>query len=144
MCKLEEEAQQLETEGWGKLGEAMAGSEAEGFYGLLRGVTSHSLPLPSQPPPKKPHPTSSTTISQPPPRESMGPEVPNPVDQATGPASPAAPVALEETIPAHMQPLQIQVGAPNKSTSARLRAAKRVCQPHRPPLVPTLGKFTWG
>ena len=83
----------------------MARSKAEGFYGLLRGVTSHSLPLPSQPPPKKPHPASSTTISQPPPQESMGPEVPDPVDQAAGPASPAAPVALEEAILAHMQPL---------------------------------------
>ena len=56
MQKLEEEAQGLETEGWGKLKEAIAGLEAEGFFGLLRGVTSYSLPLPSQPPLEKPHP----------------------------------------------------------------------------------------
>ena len=50
MQRLEERAQQLETEGWGKMKEAVAGSEAEGLYGLWRGVTSHSHPLPSQPP----------------------------------------------------------------------------------------------
>ena len=90
--------------------EAVAGSEAEGLYGLLRGVTSHSHPLPSQPPSKKPHHAPSTTISQPPPKESTGPKVSDPAGQATGPASPAALSALEEAIPAHMQPLQIQVG----------------------------------
>ena len=102
--------QQLETEGWGKMREAVAGSEAEGLYGLLRGVTSHSHPLPSQPPLKKPHHAPSTTISQPPPQESTRPKVSDPAGQATGPASPAALSALEEAIPAHMQPLQIQVG----------------------------------
>ena len=108
--RLEERAQQLETEGWGKMKEAVAGSEVEGLYGLLWGVASHSHPLPSQPPLKKPHFAPCTTISQPPPQESTGPEVSNPAGQATGPASPAAPSALEEAIPAHMQPLQIQVG----------------------------------
>ena len=44
------------------------------------------------------------------PEESTGPEVSDPTGQATGPASPAAPSAPEETFPAHMQPLQIQVG----------------------------------
>ena len=83
----------------------MAGSEAEGLYGLLRGVTSYSHPLPSQPPLKKPHYTPSTTISQPPPQESTGPKVFDPAGQATGPASPAAPSALEEAFPTHMQPL---------------------------------------
>ena len=29
----------MEAEGWGKLREAVTGSEAEGLYGLLRGVT---------------------------------------------------------------------------------------------------------
>ena len=109
-CRLEEEVQHLEAEGWGKLGEAMAGSEAEGFYGFLRGAAAHSLPLPSQPPPKKPHPIPSATISQPPPQDSKGPEVSDPADQAAGPASPAAPLAPEEAIPAHMQPLRVQVG----------------------------------
>ena len=52
-----------------------------------------------------PHYAPSTTISQPPPQESTGPEVSDPAGQATGPASPAAPSALEEAIPTHMQPL---------------------------------------
>ena len=42
VLKLEEAAQQLETEEWGKFREVVAGSEAEGFYGLLRGVTLSS------------------------------------------------------------------------------------------------------
>ena len=108
--RLEERAQQLETEGWGKMKEAVARSEAEGLYGLLRGVTSHFHPHPSQPPLKKPHYAPSATISQPLPQESTGPEVSDPASQATGPASPASPSAPEEAIPAHMQPLQIQVG----------------------------------
>ena len=95
----------METEGWGKMKEAVAGSEVEGLYGLLRGVTLHSHSLPSQPPVKKPHFVPSTTISQPLPQESTGPDVFDPAGQATGPASLAAPSALEEAIPAHMQPL---------------------------------------
>ena len=59
---------------------------------------------------KKPHFAPSTTIPQPHPQESTGPEAPKPADQATEPASPAAPPAPEEAIPAHMQPLRIQVG----------------------------------
>ena len=107
--KLEERVQQLETEGWRKMWEAVAGSEVEGLYGLLRRVTSHS-PIPSQPHIKKAlfcpqHHHLPTT-----PQESTGPEVSEPADQATGPASPAAPSAPEEAIPAHMQPLQTQVG----------------------------------
>ena len=91
--RLEERAQQLETKGWGKMKEAVAGSEAEGLYGLLRGVTLHSHPLPSQPPLKKPCFAPGATISQPSPQESTGPEVSDPAGQATGPASPAAPIS---------------------------------------------------
>ena len=91
--------------GVGKMKEAVAGSEVKGLYGLLRGVTSHSHPLPSQPPLKKPPYAPSTTISQPPPQESTRPEVSDPAGQATESASPAAPSALEAAIPAHMQPL---------------------------------------
>ena len=79
--------QQLETEGWGKMKEAVAGSEAEGLYGLLRRVTLCSHPHPSQPPLKKPHFAPSTTNSQPPPQESTGPKVSDPADHATGSAS---------------------------------------------------------
>ena len=72
----------------------------------LEGVTSHSHPLPSQPPLKKSSCYApSATISQPSPQESTGPKVSDPAGQATGPASPAAPSASEEDIPAHMQPL---------------------------------------
>ena len=39
---LREEAQQLEVEGLQKVELAVAGSEAEGLYGLLRGALSHS------------------------------------------------------------------------------------------------------
>ena len=39
---LEEEAQCLEMEGLGKVEATVAGSEAEGFYGLLRGAIAHS------------------------------------------------------------------------------------------------------
>ena len=104
------ESTAVRNRGVGKMWEAVAGSEAEGLYGLLRGVTSHSHLLPSQPPPKKPCHAPSITTSQPPPQESTGPKVSDPAVQATGPASPAALSALEEAIPAHMQPLQIQVG----------------------------------
>ena len=88
---MEERAQHLETEGRGKMKEAVAGSEVEGLYGLLRGVTLHSHPLPSQPPLKKPCFAPSATVSQPPPQESTGPEVSDPAGQDKGPTSPAAP-----------------------------------------------------
>ena len=65
-----------------KMREAVAGSETEGLDELLRGVTSHSHPLPSQPPSKKPHHAPSATISQPPPQESTGPKVSDPAGQA--------------------------------------------------------------
>ena len=108
--KLEERAQQLEIEGWGKMREVVAGSEAEGLHGLLRVVTLHSHPVPSQPPIKKPHFAASITISQPPPQESTRPNVSEPVGQAARPASSAAPPAPEEAILTHIQPLRIQVG----------------------------------
>ena len=69
---------------------ALAGSEAEGFYGLLRGVTSHSHPLPSQPPLKRSFLTPSSTAPQLPLQESTGPEASVPAGQATVSTSPAA------------------------------------------------------
>ena len=96
--------------GMGKMKKVVAGSEVEGLYGLLRGVTSYSHPVPSQPPIKKPHLSPSVTISQPPPQESTGPDVSKPAGQATGPTSSATPPAPEDAILAYMQPLQIQVG----------------------------------
>ena len=140
--KLEERAQQLETEGWGKMKEAVAGSEAEGLYGLLRGVTSYSHPVPSQPPIKKPCFGPSTTISQPPPQESTGPKVSEPAGQATVPASSAAPPAPEEAIPAHMQPLRIQVGGIKRVYKCWVEDCKEGHQPHGPLSVYTSGRYT--
>ena len=58
--KLEAEAENMETEGWGKLREAMMGSEAEGLYGLLRGVALHSII--SCPNPLHPDPTLAPSL----------------------------------------------------------------------------------
>ena len=104
------EVQQLETEGWGKLREAVIGSEAEGFYRLLRGVTLCSCHLPSQPPPSHAHLSPSSPVFQEPPQESTGPEVSGPVGPATMPAPVAATPATGGNIPADMQPLRIQLG----------------------------------
>ena len=107
---MEERAHELETEGWRQMREAVAGSEVEGLYGLLKGVASYPHPAPSQPPIKKPHLAPSATITQSPLQESTGPEASDPVGQATVSTSSAATPAPEEDIPAHMQPLRVQVG----------------------------------
>ena len=116
--------------------EAVVGSEAEGLYELLRGVTLCSHPLPSQPLLKRPHLAPSSTIPQPSPPESTGPNISEPAGQATVSTSPAVTLAPEDDIPAHMQPLRIQVGGAKEYISARLKAAKRAHQPHGPPSVP--------
>ena len=134
--QLEAEAQHLETEGMGKLREAIMGSEAEGFYRLLRGVTLHSHPLPSQPPPSRACLSPSSPASQQSPQESAGPEVSGHVGPATVSASVAATPAPESDILADMQPHRIQLGVPRECISAGLRAAKRAHQPHRQPSVP--------
>ena len=85
---------------------AVSGSEGEGFYRLLRGAVSHtsSSPAPNmtvlQPPPQKPEkvaPEVSVLVAE---KEKQAPEVPSPVSSE----------APEETIPAHMQPLCLQMG----------------------------------
>ena len=108
--KLESEAQHLETEGLEKMEAAVTGSEAEGFYGLLRGAVSHSSLPTSSPPPKKDCSAPSATVSHPPPQESKEPEASAPVEQALESASLTVPPVLGEEIPAHMQPICIQVG----------------------------------
>ena len=90
--------------------EAVVGSETEDIYGLLRGVTSCSCLLLSQPSLKRSHLTPSSTTSQPPSQESTGPEASDPAGQAMVSASPAATPAPQEDILAHMQPLRIQMG----------------------------------
>ena len=134
--KLEERAHELETEGWRQMREAVAGSEVENLYGLLKGVTSYPHPTSSHPPIKKPHLSPSATITSSPLQESTGPEVSDPADQATVSTSSAASPAPEVDILAHMQPLRVQVGVQSVYTSARWRVAKRAHQPHGPRLVP--------
>ena len=94
--------------------EAVAGSEVEGIYGLLRGVTSCSHLLLSQPPLKRSHLTPSSSISQLPSQESTGPEASDPAGQATVSASPAATPAPEGDILAHncdlILPPMLQIG----------------------------------
>ena len=118
--KLEEEAQQLETEGWGKFREAVVGSEVEGFYGLLRGVTSCSHLLLSQPPLQRSHLIPCSSVSQLPPQESTGPEASDPAGQATV----SAPPAPEGDIPAHMQPLKIQLGGTKQVYQCQVEGCK--------------------
>ena len=86
------------------------GSETEGFYGLLRGVTLCSCPLPSQPPLSCACLSYSSPAPQQSPQESAGPEFSGPVGPATVSASVAATPAPESNIPADMQPLRIQLG----------------------------------
>ena len=122
--RLEAEAQQLETKGWGKLREAVMGSEVEGFYGLLRGVTLCSHPLPSQPPPSHAHLSPSSTAPQQSPQESAGPEVSGPVGPATVSASEAATPAPESNILVDMQPLRIQLGGTKRVYQCQVEGCK--------------------
>ena len=123
--KLEEEAQWLEREGWGKFREAMVGSEAEGFYGLLRGVTSCSHLLLSQPLLQRSCLVPSSSISQLPPQESTGLEASDPAGQATVSSPPAATPAPEGDIPAHMQPLWIQLGGTKQVYQCQVEGLQR-------------------
>ena len=112
------------------------GSEAEGFYRLLRGVTSCSHPLPSQPPPSHAHLSPSSPAPQQSPQESAGPEVSGPVGPATVSTPAAATPAPESDIPVQTcNPSGFNWGVPREFTSARLRAAKRAHQPHRQPFA---------
>ena len=105
--KLEMEAQHLEADGLEKMEVVTAGSEAEGFYGLLRGAMLHSPITLAPSPHKKVCHTPSATISHLLPQESIGPDVSEHVDQVMKAFSPAVPPASEEAIPTHMQPLCI-------------------------------------
>ena len=58
-------------------------------------------------------------------------------------ASPAVLPASEEAIPVNMQPLSIQWGASSRCIGARLRATKRVHQPHMPPSMHMCASCTW-
>ena len=108
---------------------AVTGSEAEGFYGLLRGAVLHSSLPTSSPPPKKTCHAPYSTISHLSPQESKESEASVPAEQALESATLTIPPVLEEEIPAHMQPLCIQLGASRECTDVRLRVARRAHQP---------------
>ena len=118
------EAQNLETEGWGKLREAIVGSEVEGLYGLLRGVTLCSCSLLSQPPPSQSCISPGSPIPQQPPQESTGPEVSGPAGPATVSTLSAAIPAPESDIPADMQPLRIQLGGTKRVYQCQVEGCK--------------------
>ena len=130
-CWLEEEAQHLESAVLEKIEVAVTGSEVEGLFGLLRGAILHPSISSAPPPPKKACHSSSATISHPPPQELAGavPEASHPttkdVEQALEAVSPATSPASEEALPAHMQPLCLQLGASKEYTNARLKAVQR-------------------
>ena len=86
---------------------AVTGSEAEGFYGILKGAVLYSSLPTSSPPPKKTCCAPSSTISHLPPQESKEPEATVPAEQALESASLTLPPVLEEEIPTHMQSLCI-------------------------------------
>ena len=122
--KPEAEAQQLEMEGWGKLREAVMGSETEGFYGLLMEVTLCSHPLLSQPPPSHAHLSPTSPAPQQSPQESTGPEVSGPVGSATVSTPAAAAPAPESDIPVDMQPFRIQLGGTKRVYQCRVEGCK--------------------
>ena len=95
----------------GKVETVVAGSEAEGFYGLLRGAISHPSVSSAPPLPKKAHHIPSTTFSHLPPQEPTGvtPEASEPVTKMVEQAFKAASPASEEALPTNMQPLCIQL-----------------------------------
>ena len=111
-----EEAQQLEVDELQKVQLAVAGSEAEGLYRLLRGAVSHSSVSFAPPPPKRCHHAPTTTVSKSPHQESEGvePEASAPAVEGNGLAlvvpSSAVSQSLDVAIPAHMTPLCLNVG----------------------------------
>ena len=93
--KLMIEAQHLEACGLEKMEVAVAGSEVEGFYGLLREEMLHSSMSSAPPPHKKVCHTPSATISHLPPQESQESKAPGPAEQALESTSSTAPSVLE-------------------------------------------------
>ena len=147
LCKeawqLEGEAQHLETEGLEKLEAVVAGSEVEGFYGLLRGAMLHSSVSSVPPSHKKVHHTPSATISHLPPQESQEPKAPGPAEQAPELTSSTAPSVLEGEIPANINPFGFSWGASREFINVRLRVAGRAHQPPMPPFVHMCKRYTW-
>ena len=122
--KLEVKATSMEAEGWGKLREAVMGSEAEGLYGLLRGVTSSSHHILSQPLPTRSCISPGPSISQQPSQESTEPKALDPVGPGTMSAPVAATPAMGGNILADMQPLRIQLGGAKRVYQCRVEGCK--------------------
>ena len=114
----------MEAEGWGKLREAVTGSEAEGLYGLLRGVisSSHHLSSLSFPSQTRVSPDPSASPQSPP--ESSEPKAMDPVGPATVPAPVAAAPATEGDLPVDMQPLRIQLGGTKRVYQCRVEGCR--------------------
>ena len=134
--RLEERVHDLETEGWRQMREVVAGSEAEGLYGPLKGVVSYpTLPHPILPlrspvfppvPPSSSHPFKS-------------PQDPKSQVLQVRPLCPPLQLLLQlqrRTYWPTCNPLGFKWGAQSACTSARLRVAKRAHQPHGLPFVP--------
>ena len=135
----------MEADSLEKMEVAVAGSEAEGFYGLLRRAMLHSSISPAPPPHKKVCHTPSATISHAPPQESTGPDASEPADHAMKAVSPAAPPASEEAIPTHYAtPSHSAEGHQMSIAVPGLRAARRAHQPPMLPFVHISARCTWG
>ena len=100
------------------------GSEAEGLYGLLRGVTSSSCHILSKPPPCRSHLSPGPSASPQPPLESTEPITSDPLGPATVPAPEDVTPATGDDIPADMQPLHIQLGGTKRVYQCQVEGCK--------------------
>ena len=107
-------------EGLKKIESAVAGSEEEGLYGLLRGAISHSSKSSIPPPHKKHCHTPTANIYKPPPQEpgEAAPEASVPAVREV--PSSAVSQTLVVAIPTHMAPLCLQLGVSRGSIHARV------------------------
>ena len=132
--------------GIGKDGSSGCRFRGGGFYGLLRGAMLHSFVSPAPSPHKKICHTPSATISHPPPGVYR--------TWCLWPCRPGKEVCLSSCSSSfrgghphqYATPSYSAGGASNEYTSARLRAARRVHQPHMPPSVHMYARCTleWG
>ena len=121
----------METEGLGKVEVAVAGSETEGFYGLLRGAIAHPS-ISSAPLSKKAHHILSATVSHLPPQEPTGitPKVSDPVARMAETGIRSCLSSSRGSSPCQHAALCIELGASKECTDTRLKVAKRDHQPY--------------
>ena len=150
VSQLWEEAQHLETEGLQKVELAVAGSEAEGLYRLLRGALSHSPMSMAQPPPEMCCQAPTATVFKPPPQEPEMVECESSASVAEGgilaQEAPSLTIsqALEIVIPINMTPLHLNVGASKGFLSAGLRDTVKDHPPLGWPFVLMCARPIWG